>query len=151
MEIEEFWNLIDITREASDGDVYQQAHLLVEILRKRSVDELFSYEKFMDNLLDEAYDAELLDAAYIIGCRCSDDGFRDFRAWLIAQGQEVYDNVLVNPESLLDLIDVNDDTQNGALFYVTMHAYEQKTGQDIPPKNYSTKSLLSVNRNALTR
>ena len=139
MEIEEFWKLIDITREASDGDVYKQADLLVEILLKRSVEELSSYEKILDNLLDEAYDAALWDAAYIIGCGCSDDGFWDFRAWLIAQGQEVYDNALVNPESLVDLIDVNEDTQNGALIYVTLHAYEQKTGQDIPPKNYSTK------------
>ena len=139
MDIEEFWKLIDTTRAASNSDVSKQADLLVELLVQHSVDEILSYEMNMDELLDKAYDAALWDAAYIIGCGCSDDGFWDFRAWLIAQGQEVYDNALANPESLETLIDVNDDTQNGGLIYVAMHAYEQKTGHEMPPKNYSTK------------
>ncbi len=139
MDVETFWKLIDATREASCGDVSKQADLLVELLVKNSVDEIFAYERIMDELLDKAYDAALWDAADIIGCGCSDDGFWDFRAWLISRGREVYENALADPESLVDLIDVNDDAQRGALIYVAITAYEQKTGQDMPSKNYETK------------
>ncbi|EKC76209.1 hypothetical protein LEA_04821 [human gut metagenome] len=34
---------------------------------------------------------------------CSDDGFIDFRAWLIAQGKEVYMNALRDPDTLADI------------------------------------------------
>lgn len=139
MDADEFWQLIDKTLETGGGDVSKQADLLVEILVKRSVDEIFAYEKIMDDLLDKAYDGALWDAADIIGCGCSDDGFLDFRAWLISNGQEVYEKALVDPESLVDIIDVDDDGKQGALIYVAMTAYEKKTGQDMPPKNYTTR------------
>ena len=103
MDINEFWNLIDTTREASGGDVSKQVDLLVEILVKRSLDEIFSYEGIMDDLLDKAYHAALWDAADIIGCGSGDDGFWDFRAWLIAQGKEVYENALADPDSFQKL------------------------------------------------
>jgi hypothetical protein len=130
MDIEEFWKLMDTTREASGGDISKQVNLIVEILIDRSIDEIFAYEKIMDDLLDKAYDAELWDAADIIGCGTGDDGFWDFRAWLIAQGREVYENALADPESLVDLVDIDDDAQEEEMLYVVIYAYEKKTGRD---------------------
>ena len=132
MNIEEFWKLIHRTREASDGDVSKQVELLVEALVQLSVEEILDYETIMYNLMDRAYDAALWDAAYIIGCGCGDSGFSDFRAWLVAQGQDVYDKALADPESLVDLIEVDEDAQEGAFLSVVMDAYEQKTGHEIP-------------------
>jgi Protein of unknown function (DUF4240) len=132
MDIEEFWKLIDTTREATGGDVSKQVGLLVEILVNRSIDEIFAYEKIMDDLLDKAYDAALWDAADIIGCGTGDDGFMDFRAWLIAQGQEVYESALADPESLVDLVDIDDDAQEEEMLFVAMYAYEKKTGNEMP-------------------
>ena len=45
----------------------------------------------------------LWDAASIMMEWCSDDGFIDFRAWLIAQGREVYLAALKDPDSLADV------------------------------------------------
>ena len=132
MNIKEFWKLIDKTREASGGSISKQSDLLIEALAQLPVDEILDYETIMYDLMDNAYDAALWDAAYIIGCGCGDSGFSDFRAWLIAQGQDVYYSALANPESLVDLIDVDEDAQEGALLYVVMAAYEQKTGHEIP-------------------
>lgn len=132
MNIEEFWKLIDKTREASGGYISKQADLLIETLAKLPVDEILDFDTIMCDLLDNAYDAALWDAAYIIGCGCGDSGFSDFRAWLIAQGQGVYDGALADPENLVDLIEVDEDAQEGALLYVVMAAYEQKTGHEIP-------------------
>ena len=41
--------------------------------------------------MGKAYIAEWWDVAFIMASDwgCSDDGFKDFRAWLIAQGQDV--------------------------------------------------------------
>ena len=100
-----------------------------------SVDEILAYDTIMEDMLEKAYNAALWDAADIIGCGCSDDGFSDFRAWLIAQGKEVYDKALADPESLVDMIDVDKDAQEGALLYVVITAYKQKMGQDIPPRD----------------
>jgi len=132
MDVETFWKLIDTTREASGGDNTKHADLLVTALVPLSLDEIFSFEAILDDLMDSAYDAALWDAAYIIGCGCGDDGFWDFRAWLIAQGKEVYERALANPESLVDMIDVDEDAQEGALIYVVMSAYEQKMGEEMP-------------------
>src|SRR5512133_867378 len=126
MDIEAFWKLINTTREASGGHNSKHAELLVAALVQLSLDEIFAFEAIWDDFMDFAYDAALWDAAYIIGCGCGDDGFWDFRAWLIAQGREVYEKALADPESLINLIDVGKDAQEGALIYVVMTAYEQK-------------------------
>jgi hypothetical protein len=131
MDIDEFWKLIDITRQAADGDVSKQADLLVEILVKRPLDQILAYGAIMDDLIDNAYDAALWDAADIIGCGCSDDGFWEFRGWLIAHGKQVYENAINDPESLLNLIDVDKDAKDGYLHNVSWTAYEQKTGQSM--------------------
>ena len=132
MHVETFWNLIDAARDASGGDNSRQADLLVNALVPLSLDEIFAFEAIWDDLMDFSYDAALWDAAYIIGCGCGDSGFKDFRAWLIAQGKEVYEKALADPESLVDLIEVDEQAQEGALLYVVMTAYEQKMGEEIP-------------------
>ncbi len=132
MDTKEFWKLIHTTHDASGGDIPKQASLLVDALAKLSVEEILDFETIMDNLMNEAYDAALWDAAYIIGCGCGDSGFADFRAWLIAQGKDVYERALLDPESLVDLVEVDEDAQEGALLYVVMEAYERKTGHEIP-------------------
>ena len=136
MNIEAFWKLIDTAREMSGGNVSKQAELLVETLAQLQVIEILDFETIMFDLLDKAYEAALWDAAVIIGCGCGDSGFWDFRAWLIAQGQDVYEQALANPESLVDLIDVSENAQEGALLYVVMTAYEKKTGSEISPDTF---------------
>jgi hypothetical protein len=132
MDVTTFWNFIDKARDESGGDTSKQAELLVNSLASLSLEEIFAFERIWDDVMDFAYDAALWDAAYIIGCGCGDDGFWDFRAWLIAQGKQTYEEALANPESLVDLIKIDKDAQEGALIYVVMKAYEQKMGEEIP-------------------
>jgi len=46
------------------------------------------------------YRYDLWAAAYLIGGGCSDDGFIDFRAGLIAQGRDWYQKAAASPDSL---------------------------------------------------
>ncbi len=136
MDVNSFWKLIDTTREMSFGNLPKQADLLVDSLILLTEDEIFSFHINLWNLMDEAYDAALWDAADIIDCGCSDDGFEDFRAWLITQGKEIYEKALINPEILVDLVEVGENTIKGNLLSVFINAYERKTGQEKIPVKY---------------
>ena len=59
---------------------------------------------------------------------CSDDGFIDFRAWLIAQGRDTYLSALADPDSLAEVIPYGDCCFE-TLSYVGDYAYEQLTGK----------------------
>jgi hypothetical protein len=143
MEVETFWNLIDESRFVGHGDVTDQANFILGELLQLAETEIVAFERIFWQLMAEAYDGSLWDAAHIIGCGCSDDGFEDFRAWLIAQGKERYEMALVNPESLVALVNLDQDAEEGALLYVARKAYEQKTGHDIPvlPHSHTNPAL----------
>lgn len=70
---------------------------------------------------------------------CSDDGFIDFRAWLVGQGREVYLAALKDPDSLANAPSYQ-DFRFGDLPYMGDHAYEELTGrdtfQDFDPAEY---------------
>ena len=61
-----------------------------------------------------------------MGAHCSDDGFMDFRSWLISQGRDVYMSALKDPESL---VSVNTDGQElnfEDYAYVPYKAYAER-------------------------
>src|SRR5574341_68207 len=132
MDITAFWKIIDETREASGGDPLKQAKLLTEALVQLPENDILRYHSIHD-LMDQAYIAELWEAAYILGCGCSDDGFMDFRAWLIGCGKETFEKALTDPESLAEVVEVGYETQVEALLYVALDAYEKKTGKEEMP------------------
>jgi hypothetical protein len=130
MDIRDFWELIEQTKLESGGDDVKQADLIVSALVQMPIDEIYAYDHLHFGLMSRAYRAELWDAAHLINCLCGDDSFMDFRAWLIGQGETIYEAALDNPESLVSLIDVGQQTLSEPLLYVIQHAYEQHTGLD---------------------
>ncbi len=136
MDIEFFWNLIEKTFEASKGNLSIQIELLTELLAQNSVEDIADYKAIMDNLMDNAYDAGLWDAAIVINCGCSDDSFLDFRAWLIAHGKDVYEKALIDPEILVNLVKMNEWAADELFLYVAEESYERKTGQELPAHLY---------------
>ena len=46
---------------------------------------------------------DLWAACTATGTHCTDDGFIDFRSWLISQGKDVYMQVLQDPDSLAEV------------------------------------------------
>jgi uncharacterized protein DUF4240 len=139
----EFWELIDKTRQASGGDHDKHAELLVAELAKRPEAEILDYQSILDDLMDDAYIAELWDLATVINMACSDDDFMDFRAWLIGRGKDVFDRVVADPESLIDLVELHDQTTAEELLYVAMGAYELKSGKtgDTMPRRRRSPEL----------
>jgi hypothetical protein len=135
VEAETFWRIVEAAKKASDGDCQRQARLVTDALSELGPDEVLAFERILDDLVDEAYRWDLWGAADLINRGCSDDGFQDFRGWLIAQGQDVYRNALGDPDSLADHPAVSslgefDTLWCQDLFAAPLTAYEELTGGD---------------------
>jgi hypothetical protein len=133
MDVDKFWKLVEKTHQISQGAPDKQANLLIDELAKLSETNSLSYQSILDDLMDKAYIAELWDVAVIMasGWGCSDDGFIDFRAWLIGQGRDVFEKALSDPERLVDVVEFGQETPWEALLYVAMYAYELSTHKDM--------------------
>ena len=90
-------------------------------------------------------DDSLRAAASLILGGCSDDGFEYFRGWLIAQGREVFERSVADPDSLADLSVMGPaglpSGTSGAsgrkLLYIPLWADKAVTGEVLPEEAYS--------------
>ncbi len=135
MDETEFWELIDSTREAAEGDAEDQADLLVERLVQLEPDEVVDFARHFESRYNRAYLWDLWGAAAILLDGASDDAFDFFRCWLIGQGREVFEGAVHDPDNLADLLDDFDEEVDGDaedLGYAADEAYEQMTGTETP-------------------
>ena len=129
MESTSFWKLIDASRLAAQGDAYAQIESLGELLSELAPDDIVAFDRIFSQYHDQADSWDLWGAAYIIGGGCSDDGFMDFRGWLISRGEQAYAGALRDPESLVDVVtEADDDCQVEGFQYIASQAWEEKTG-----------------------
>lgn len=106
MDIKQFWLLIDQTRNASDGDADKQAELLTKALVALPLEDIIEYQHIFDELDVRATGHDLLQVVNLIYDALDDSVWRDFRAWLIGQGQTIYENAIANPETLADVVSI---------------------------------------------
>lgn len=132
----EFWNIIAQSRDGIESQE-EQAERLIDILAELPPEEIQAFDQIFQGLRDESYRWSLWGAAYVIHGGCSDDGFDYFRAWLIGQGKEVYTKALENPDALADVLNDDNFAEDEELLYAASNAYEQSTGDDLPPSGTS--------------
>lgn len=129
MDKAEFWSIIDKSRHAAGGDPYEQLETLGDLLREISPDEIVSFDYHLSAYHARAYTWDLWGAAYIIGGGCSDDGFMDFRGWLISRGEKVYQAALDHADSLAGVVEEHDgECQVEGFQYIASQVWEEKTG-----------------------
>jgi hypothetical protein len=129
----EFWALVDQSREAAGGRVGAQARELERLLTGRSAEDLIAFDRIFQTLRVRANRYDLWDAGFLVDNGMGDDGFRDFRAWLISRGRTVYEFVLADPENLADVPGARAGEVNGELFsYAVDAAYEATHKADLP-------------------
>ena len=135
-----FWELIAQAKEqcGQDQDAFCQwlEDRLIEMGPEQALN--FDYAAFAYRAA--AYKYGLWSAASVMLDGCTDDGFTDFRGWLIAQGREVYMAALADPDSLADAPDYRDQ-RFVCLPHMGDRAYEELTGreihEDFDPARYS--------------
>ncbi|MFT3705610.1 MAG: DUF4240 domain-containing protein [Agriterribacter sp.] len=126
-----FWKLIDASLVYTN--IERQAHYLKKELKKLSKKDIVAFDHIFFKLENAAYSWKLWAAAYTIHGGCSDDGFADFRGWLITRGQLVYERALTKPDSLNALgrkkLEQSDNGEH--VLYLASTVYEELYDNDI--------------------
>jgi len=132
MDQAKFWSLVQETRQASDNNTGDQSSRLEERLSKLPPQQIVKFAQIRHQLDQRAYTYRMWGAAYVIDDGCSDDCFRDFRAYVISLGPRAYDQAIANPDSLAS---VAQDAETGDwenADNVAPDAYSSRTGNDFP-------------------
>lgn len=138
MDEDVFWQLIEESKRHSSS-VEEQDEILISELSKRSPDDIAEFAVIFNRKMQESYRWDLWAIGYIINNGCSDDGFTEFRAWLICQGREFYNHALVRPEFIGDQASAEFAGLLWACYGFDLTApsvYEEKTGYELRV-NYS--------------
>src|ERR1700722_10529535 len=101
MDLDQFWSVIETARAqaGSPADTAVVAAQALAGLSALPAEEVLAAEQCLWELRARSYLTPLWVAARIIS-PCSDDGFEDFRGWLILQGRSVFEAALADPDSL---------------------------------------------------
>lgn len=138
MRTDDFWAVIGratADRPASPGEVAKRA---AADLATRDPEEIVAWAHHLDKVMIASGTQDLWAAAYLINGGCSDEGFDNFRGWLIAHGREAVARSVQAPDSLADIPAVRAAAENGAVFEaeevlsIAAEAYLQATGSELP-------------------
>ncbi|MEU4692389.1 DUF4240 domain-containing protein [Actinoplanes sp. NPDC023714] len=130
-----FWDIVERARLSAD-DPDDVARHTVALLTTMPAAEVAALRRPLHDLMASSYRWDLWQAAYLINGGCSDDGFEYFRGWLIAQGRDVYERAVRDPDSLsgLPVIREEEDLECEDMCGVVVDAYRELTGStDLPP------------------
>ncbi|MFI5895539.1 DUF4240 domain-containing protein [Actinoplanes sp. NPDC051513] len=138
MRTDDFWAVIGratADRPASPGEVAKRA---AADLATRDPDEIVAWARHFDKVMVASGTQDLWAAAYLINGGCSDEGFDNFRGWLIAHGREAVARSVQSPDSLADVPAVRAASESGAVFEaeevlsIAAEAYRHATGSELP-------------------
>ncbi len=125
-----FWELIAQAKAHCGQNLDVSAEWIKGQLLKLGPEQALNFDRIMYGYSALAYQYGLWTAASVMLDGCTDDGFIDFRGWLIAQGKDVYFAALKDPDTLADV-----PLYGGGCFeslaYIGGAAYEQLTGKSI--------------------
>lgn len=103
MDEDGFWRLVDSAWAGEQNITPEVLDRLNERLGRLSYAEIDECLKWFDQAHRRAYRWDLWAAGYLIQDSMSDDGFTDFRSWLIAHGRTAYERALADPDTLAEL------------------------------------------------
>ena len=124
-----FWTLIAEAKARCGQDIDASANWVEEQLLQMGPEQAQNFASVMYGYSALAYKYGLWSAASVMLDGCTDDGFTDFRNWLIAHGKDVYMAALKDPDSLADV-----PLYGGGCFeslaYIGDNVYEKLTGRN---------------------
>ncbi len=127
-----FWRLIEQTRPA-DNDCDRHCEATTAALAKMEPEEILWFGHIFDEHHAEAYRADLWSVIYEIDGGCSDDGFMDFRAWLVMQGEDVFRTAMAAPDYLCEITLEDCAMSHEPFNYMDRYAYRRRTGEEEVP------------------
>lgn len=131
-----FWQLIEST--GSPNDPVEKEDSLRGLLLTLSPEEVAEFDRIYREKMRRAYTWPLWAAGFIIGKGCSDDGFTEFRNYVIGHGRSLYDAAIACPDDLAELlVEIRTEGQSlmpfiGSLDLIPAEIYEEQTGDGLP-------------------
>lgn len=126
--MDQFWEIIERSRDSCHGEVECQTTELIKNVTLLTENAIFDYQVHYLKFMELAYDARLWAAGSILD-ELSDDGFTDFRAWLISRGRDVFFRCLTDPEALVDIVVLGERVTAEGISSVAYKAYMARTGR----------------------
>ena len=130
---EDFWNYIKDARIKYKNNDSKVIDYLTEKLKEKTLEEIFSFGIVLDEVMLESYKEKLWCASYILNGETTEESFDFFRLWLISKGEEFFNDVMKNHDSIIKYIDNNEDDgyvddfyENEDFFFIAIDAYRQK-------------------------
>lgn len=122
-----FWKIIDeVNSEVDHNNQEAIIDATEEKLMKISSNDIVDWHNIKATYMDLAYRNNLWAACAATRSHYTDDGFIDFRSWLVSRGKEVYMNALNDPDTLAD-IDIPEGSANFEKYgYVACYTYAKK-------------------------
>lgn len=132
MQAEAFWDIVDRSREGSDG-VEAQTETLRAILTGLPAADVAAFDAEFVRRNQELYSWDLWGAAYVLLSGCGNDSFTDFRSWVVAQGRAYFDAVRDDPAKVGDGRLTDGEEVGGAelLANVASEVYTAATDRDL--------------------
>lgn len=100
---ERFWAVIERDRHSTKAPTPAAVDRLTTQVERLSDQELADFVRTFHAVHLRAYSWDLWAAGYLIQDTMSDDGFVDFRSWLIAHGRDVFERALADPDTIAEL------------------------------------------------
>ncbi len=130
MTTDQFWQIIEATHAATQEEQLQN---FKRELQRLTPHELIEFERLLVELSFAAYSWDLWVVAWLYqGGMCSDDGFMDFRTWLISRGRATYEAALKNADALVGEMCQTEYPEFELFGYVPGKTYRTMTGEEFP-------------------
>lgn len=130
MSTDQFWQIIEATHAPTRQE---QLELFRSELQRLTQPELVQFMRIFGELMLAAYSWDLWLVAWLCqGGMCSDDGFSDFRAWLISRGRAIYEAALHDPDALVDEMRQTEHPEFELFGYVPGQTYRAMTADTFP-------------------
>ena len=115
MKREEFWKYISISHKKAKNN-NEFVDYLIDILSKKTDEEIFDFEIITFELMHESYNEKLWCASYLVNGDTASWSFDFFRLWLISQGEKIYHSIIKN----------KDNFENENFAFIPAYAFSRK-------------------------
>ena len=134
MTVEEFWRIVESTH---DPDMNRNERALSAALNELPIREVIEFDRIWTDRFCELYAYPLWGVACLVLGSCSDDGFMDWRDWVVSGGQRVFELARDSPDDLVDMFDGEPNAGMEGIGYVHQRCVEDRSDEfDEPYPDY---------------